>query len=385
MGIQDSVADGSIVKAKAPRLLSLDFFRGFTVAAMILVNNPGSWAHIYAPLEHSAWNGCTPTDLVFPFFLFIVGISIVYAMESRKSNPALHGTLLLSILRRAVTIIFLGMCLSLVWKFDLAHLRIPGVLFRIGVVFGISSLIYIKTNTKTQVYIAAALLLGYYILMNFVPVPGYGPANLEPETNLGAWLDRLVFTENHLWKSSKTWDPEGLLGTLPAIGTSLIGILTGTWLKKGKLKELKDLGTIAGTGFVLVVLALIWNLFFPINKSLWTSSFVLYTGGLGIIILSLSYWLIDIKKYQLIIWPFVAFGRNAITAFVLSGVLPRLLSFIPYTDQGVKTDIWSYVNHQVFEAHLSPNNASLISAFTVVLLIFLPIWWMYKKNVIVKV
>jgi predicted acyltransferase len=385
MGIQASVADGSTLMAKAPRLLSLDFFRGFTVAAMILVNNPGSWAHIYAPLEHSAWHGCTPTDLVFPFFLFIVGVSIVYAMESRKANPSLHGALLLSILRRALTIIFLGMCLSLVWKFDLAHLRIPGVLFRIGVVFGISSLIYLKTTTKTQVFIAAALLLGYYLLMNFVPVPGYGPANLEPETNLGAWIDRLVFTEDHLWKSSKTWDPEGLLGTLPAIGTSLLGILTGTWLKKGQLKDLKDLGIIAGTGLVLLVLALIWDLFFPINKALWTSSFVLFTAGLAIIILSLSYWFIDVKKYQLLIWPFVAFGRNAITAFVLSGVLPRLLSFIPYSHQEEKTNIWSFLNHHVFEMYLSPNNASLISAVVVVLLIFIPIWWMYKKNVIVKV
>ncbi|MET1056093.1 MAG: DUF5009 domain-containing protein, partial [Pedobacter sp.] len=383
MDLTQPAFEGKSIPAKGPRLLSLDFFRGFTVASMILVNNPGSWAHIYTPLEHSAWHGCTPTDLVFPFFLFIVGVSIVYAMEGRKANPALHGALLLSILRRAVTIIFLGMCLSLVWKYDLAHLRIPGVLFRIGVVFGIAALIYIKTTTRTQVFTVAVLLVGYYILMNFVPVPGFGPANLEPSTNLGAWLDRLVFTENHLWKSSKTWDPEGLLGTLTAVGTCLIGVLTGTWLKKGKLKDLKDLGVIAGTGAILVIAALIWNLFFPINKALWTSSFVLYTAGIGIIILSLSYWFIDIKKYQLLIWPFVAFGRNAITAFVLSGVLPRLLSFIPYSSHGEKTNIWAFVNHEVFEPNLSPNNASLISAVTIVLLIFIPIWWMYKKNVIV--
>ena len=385
MGKTHQYNEGVPAIVKAPRLLSLDFFRGFTVASMILVNNPGSWAHIYAPLEHSVWNGCTPTDLVFPFFLFMVGVSIVYAMESRKAIPQLHAALLLSVLRRSLTIILLGMCLSLIWKFDLAHLRIPGVLFRIGVVFGISALIYLKTSARAQLYIAVVLLLGYYILMCFVPVPGFGPANLEPATNLGAWLDRLIFTENHLWKFSKTWDPEGLLGTLPAIGTSLIGILTATWLKKGNLKTVKDLGTIAGTGTVLVVLALIWNLFFPINKSLWTSSFVLLTGGLGIIILSLSYWIIDVKKHQLLIWPFVAFGRNAITAFVLSGMLPRLLSFIPFTSKGEKTNIWAYVNHEIFVPNLSANNASLISAVTVVLLIFIPIWWMYKKNVIVKV
>ena len=376
---------GASMPVKGPRLLSLDFFRGLTVACMILVNNPGSWAHIYGPLEHSEWNGCTPTDLVFPFFLFMVGVSIVYAMESKKADPSLHASLLLSVLRRTVLIILLGMCLSLISKFDLAHLRIPGVLFRIALVFGASALIYIKTSSKVQVVIAVVLLVGYYLLMNFVPVPGFGPANLEPATNLGAWVDRMVFTENHLWKFSKTWDPEGLLGTLPAIATSLIGIQTGTWLKKGRLKNSKDLAKIFGTGIVLLIAALIWNEFFPINKALWTSSFVLFTAGLGIIILALSYWIIDVKGYQLIIPPFVAFGRNAITAFVLSGILPRLLSSIPFTENGKSTNFWAYINHSVLEPNFSPNNASLISAFIVVLLIFIPIWWMYVKKVMIKI
>jgi len=376
---------GAPVFAKGPRLLSLDFFRGLTVACMILVNNPGSWAHIYEPLEHSVWNGCTPTDLVFPFFLFMVGVSIVYAMESKKADPSSHAALLLSILRRTVLIILLGLCLSLISKFDLAHVRIPGVLFRIALVFGISALIYIKTSGKVQAIIAAVLLIGYYLLMNFVPVPGFGPANLEPATNLGAWVDRMVFTENHLWKFSRTWDPEGLLGTLPAIATSLIGIQTGTWLKKGKLKDSKDLAVIIGAGAVLIIAALIWNEFFPINKALWTSSFVLLTAGLGIIILALSYWIIDVKGQRMIIPPFVAFGRNAITAFVLSGILPRLISSIPFTENGKTTNLWAYINHSVLEPNFSPNNASLISAFIVVLLIFIPIWWMYVKKVMIKI
>jgi len=370
---------------KGPRLLSLDFFRGLTVACMILVNNPGSWAHIYGPLEHSEWNGCTPTDLVFPFFLFMVGVSVVYAMESKKADPSKHAGLLLSVLRRTVLIILLGMCLSLISKFDLAHLRIPGVLFRIALVFGASALIYIKTSGKSQVIIAVVLLVGYYLLMNFVPVPGFGPANLEPATNLGAWVDRMVFTENHLWKFSKTWDPEGLLGTLPAIATSLIGIQTGTWLKKGKLKNSKDLAKIIVTGILLIIAALIWNEFFPINKALWTSSFVLLTAGLGIVILALSYWIIDVKGHQLVIPPFVAFGRNAITAFVLSGILPRLISSIPFTGNGETTNLWAYINHSLLEPNFSPNNASLISAFIVVLLIFIPIWWMYVKKVMIKI
>jgi len=376
---------GASMPVKGPRLLSLDFFRGLTVACMILVNNPGSWAHIYGPLEHSEWNGCTPTDLVFPFFLFMVGVSVVYAMESKKADPSKHAGLLLSVLRRTVLIILLGMCLSLISKFDLAHLRIPGVLFRIALVFGASALIYIKTSGKSQVIIAVVLLVGYYLLMNFVPVPGFGPANLEPATNLGAWVDRMVFTENHLWKFSKTWDPEGLLGTLPAIATSLIGIQTGTWLKKGKLKNSKDLAKIIVTGILLIIAALIWNEFFPINKALWTSSFVLLTAGLGIVILALSYWIIDVKGHQLIIPPFVAFGRNAITAFVLSGILPRLISSIPFTGNGETTNLWAYINHSLLEPNFSPNNASLISAFIVVLLIFIPIWWMYVKKVMIKI
>ena len=376
---------GASMPVKGPRLLSLDFFRGLTVACMILVNNPGSWAHIYGPLEHSEWNGCTPTDLVFPFFLFMVGVSVVYAMESKKADPSKHAGLLLSVLRRTVLIILLGMCLSLISKFDLAHLRIPGVLFRIALVFGASALIYIKTSGKSQVIIAVVLLVGYYLLMNFVPVPGFGPANLEPATNLGAWVDRMVFTENHLWKFSKTWDPEGLLGTLPAIATSLIGIQTGTWLKKGKLKNSKDLAKIIVTGILLIIAALIWNEFFPINKALWTSSFVLLTAGLGIVILALSYWIIDVKGHQLVIPPFVAFGRNAITAFVLSGILPRLISSIPFTGNGETTNLWAYINHSLLEPNFSPNNASLISAFIVVLLIFIPIWWMYVKKVMIKI
>lgn len=370
---------------KGPRLLSLDFFRGFTVAAMILVNNPGSWSHIYAPLEHSKWDGCTPTDLVFPFFLFMVGVSIVYAMENKKADPKLHGTLILSALRRTVLIFLVGMCLSLISHFDFVHLRIPGVLSRIAIVFGISAILYIKTTTKTQVYLVLILLIGYYILMNFVPVPGFGRPNLDPETNLGAWLDRLVFTENHLWRTSRTWDPEGLLGTLPAVGTCLLGILTGTWLKMGKLKTSKDLVVLLSAAVVLIILGLIWNIFFPINKALWSSSFVLFTAGLAIIILTLSYWIIDIKGHQSLIPPFVAFGRNAITAYVIAGVLPTILSLIPATVNGQHSNIWGYVNDVILVPHLSPNNASVASAILIVLLIFIPIWWMYKKKIIIKI
>jgi predicted acyltransferase len=380
-------ANSAAVSAPAvnTRLLSLDFFRGFTVAAMILVNNPGDWGHIYAPLEHSKWNGCTPTDLVFPSFLFMVGVSIVYAMQSKKADAGKHGVLMLSILRRTLILFALGVFLPLLSDFQFAHLRIPGVLQRIAVVYGITALIFLKTGTKTQVYIAVAALILYYVLMTIIPVPGFGPANLEPETNLGAWLDRLVFTQNHLWASSKTWDPEGLLGTMPAVSTCLTGVLTGLWLKKGNLRNSRDLFKIIGAGVLMVLVALLWNIVFPINKSLWTSSFVLYTAGLAIIFLSVSYWFIDVKGHHRLVTPFIAFGRNAITAYILGGYLPMLIALIPVTANGHQTNAWSYMYGHYLVPNFSPENASLLAALVTVVLVFIPIWFMYVKNIIVKI
>jgi predicted acyltransferase len=373
------------VKAISARLSSLDFFRGLTVASMLLVNDPGDWAHIYPPLEHSKWNGCTPTDLVFPSFLFIVGVSIVYAMQAKKADPAKHNKLLLSILRRTLTILAISYTLRLISNFDFTHLRIPGVLPRIAVVFGITAILYVKTSVRTQVCVAAACLIGYYLIMTLVPVPGIGPANLEPTTNLGAWLDRLVFTPNHLWAQSKTWDPEGLLGTIPAIGTCLIGLLTGTWLKKDKTKTGKQLLQMAGAGALLIIAGLIWNEFFHINKALWSSSFVLYAGGIAVVILSLCYWLIDVKGYRMLTPPFLAFGRNAITAYLLADFIPTILSAIKVTSNGAKTNVWSYMYNHLFVPYLSPVNASLAGAFLMVFIIFIPIWVLYVKKITIKV
>ena len=378
---QEALENTGTTKTSRPRLLSLDFFRGFTVAAMILVNDPGDWGHIYWPLEHSKWNGCTPTDLVFPFFLFMVGVSIVYAMESKKADIANHNKLLLSILRRTLIIIALGVCLPLINDFQFAHLRFPGVLQRIGLVFGITALLYVKTGIRTQVIIAVSCLIGYFLLMTLVPVPGFGTPNLEPAANLGAWIDRSVFTENHLWSSSKTWDPEGLLGTIPSVATCLLGVFTGTWLKLGKLKTSADLLKIMGAGIVLIILALIWDPFFPINKQLWTSSFVLLAAGLAINILALSYWFIDIKGNKALLPPFLAFGRNAIAAYVLADIIPALIAAIPVG----KTNLWSFTYNQLFVPYLSPENASLAGAILTVLIIFIPVWILYKRNITIKV
>ena len=372
------------------RLLSLDFFRGLTVAAMILVNNPGSWGHIYSPLEHAEWNGCTPTDLVFPFFLFIVGVSIAYAMGSKKDDPASHKKTLFKAFKRALVLFGLGLILSFFPRnfadFDfvnaLQHVRIPGVLQRIGVVFFIASVIFLKLSTKNIYRTFILILFGYWLLMIFVPVPGVGYANLEKETNLGAWLDRTILTEAHLWKAAKTWDPEGILSTLPAIATGLFGVLVGIYLRRKDVEVGTKMAWLFSAGVAAVLLGLLWDLEFPINKALWTSSYVLYTGGLATIFLALSYWIIDANNYNRFTKPFVVYGINAITVFFVSGLLPRLLNMIKIKpDTGALT----WFNQTFFTPYFSPINASLAYAIFVVLFFYVILWAMYKKNIIIKV
>src|SRR5690606_10623690 len=296
------------------RLLSLDVFRGATVAAMILVNNPGDWGNVYSPLLHAEWHGCTPTDLVFPFFLFIVGVSIAYALSSRKNDPAARGGLVQKILTRTLILFALGLFLNLFPVFDFSTVRIPGVLQRIAIVYMLASFLFLKLSPKGIAWLGAGILAGYYLLMSLVPVPGIGPANLEPETNLAAWVDRGVFTTNHLWSSSKTWDPEGLLSTIPALATALGGILAGVWLKK-KDDAANKIAWMFTFGLTGILAGMLWNLFFPINKALWTSSYVLYTAGWASSVLALLYWLIDVKGYRKFTRPFVVYGINAITVF----------------------------------------------------------------------
>ncbi|MFD1142207.1 acyltransferase family protein [Larkinella insperata] len=362
------------------RLLSLDTFRGLTVAAMILVNNPGDWGHIYAPLEHAHWHGWTPTDLIFPFFLFIVGVSIAYALPD-KTRAGLAG----KIAKRSLILFGLGLFLNLFPKFDFSTVRIPGVLQRIALVYLATSLLYIKTATRTQGWLIGGLLVGYWLIMAFVPVPDFGPANLEPETNLGAWLDRTVLG-GHLWKTSRIWDPEGLLSTLPAIATGLSGILAGTLLKS-KRPEAEKAVWLFVAGCLALLGAYVWNGFFPINKSLWTSSFVLLTSGLALQALALCFWLIDVQGYRKWTKPFVAFGVNAITVFFLSGLIPRVLNMIRVpqpdgSDLGAKE--WLYQTFFV-PYFASPYNASLAGALTFVLIWFVILYGMYQKKIIIKV
>lgn len=367
------------------RLLALDIFRGITIAGMILVNNPGSWGHIYAPLEHAEWHGSTPTDWVFPFFLFIVGVAIPLALGRRKVEGADQRALLLKIGQRVLSIFAIGLLLHLIPRFDFVHMRIPGVLQRIAIVYGICAVIFLKTQWKTQLWIGIGLLLFYWILMTLVPVPGGFPPNLEPDTNLGAWLDRTIFTSNHLWSQSKTWDPEGLLSTLPAVVTGIIGMLTGQWLKTQRNDYEKLTGLLA-VGTCLLALGLAWNPLFPINKKLWTSSYVLYVGGLALLFLGVVYWLVDVLGYKRWTKPFVVYGTNALAAYVFSGLIAKTMGLISWTGaDGDPITLKGWLYGALYEPFFSPINASLAYAITNVAVCLGLVWIMYSRKIFWRV
>jgi predicted acyltransferase len=365
------------------RLYSLDVFRGITVAAMILVNNPGSWDSVYPPLLHAHWHGCTPTDLIFPFFLFIVGVSIHFAYSTKLSEGLTTKTSL-KIIKRCLIIFALGMLLRLVPDFNFSTVRIPGVLQRISIVFLFCSLIYFKTNWLSQIRILLILLVGYWILMTMIPVPGFGAANLEAETNLGAWLDRLLLN-GHLWSQSKTWDPEGILSTIPAIATGILGLLSGQLISKIESHSEK-VTWLFFIGAILIVFGMAWGLVFPINKSLWTSSYVLYTGGIAMQFLAACYWLIDVQGIKKWSTPFVYYGTNALFVFVASGALAKNLGRIKIQVTPEKEiSLWNYLYQNFYASWLSPMNASLAFAITLILLFLIVLWQMYKRKIFVKV
>jgi predicted acyltransferase len=368
---------------KSERLISLDVFRGITVAGMILVNNPGSWDTVYSPLLHAKWDGCTPTDLIFPFFLFIVGVSIHLAMHKQIEKGIPTQKLLWKAFKRSLIIFGLGLFLAGFPYFNLTTIRIPGVLQRIGLVFFFAVLIYLHTDWKNQMYLMIFFLLLYWFLMTVIPVPGIGVASLAPETNLGAWLDRLLL-DGHLWRQSKTWDPEGVLGTLPAISTALLGALSGRYLTSQSEPATK-VAWLFVYASALSVLGMWWHLIFPINKSLWSSSYVLYTGGLAMMGLALSYWVIDIQGYKGWTKPFLAYGINAISAYFLAGIVIKGLLIIKVNLNDKSVSLYSYLYQILYKSWLPPHTASLLMAISWVLIFLIPIWWMYKKNIIIKV
>jgi predicted acyltransferase len=367
------------------RLVSLDVFRGMTIAGMILVNNPGDWGNIYSPLKHAEWNGITPTDFIFPFFLFIVGVAISLAL-GKKFEEGITRDIYVKILRRFVVIFGLGLLIAAVPFFEFSTLRIPGVLQRIAICYLIASLIFLQTNWKLQAIIGGILLFVYWILMTWIPVTGCEITTIADKAcNLSAYLDRLVLGENHIWSLGKVYDPEGILSTLPAITTTISGVLTGTWLR-AKRQDLEKVNGIFFFGVSLCALGWFWNLFFPFNKSLWTSSYVVYTSGLALCFLGFCYWLIDIKGYKKWSKPFVIFGVNALALYVGAELLAKSMYLINVAGtNGEPISLQGWIYNNLFLAIASPVTASLLYAICFILLWLFVMWLLYRKEIYIKV
>jgi predicted acyltransferase len=365
----------------AGRVTSLDVFRGITVAGMILVNNPGTWDAIYSPLEHAKWDGLTPTDLVFPFFLFIVGVSIALAL-ARRADGGGKRDLYVKIVRRTALIFALGLVLTAFPYSDPATFRIPGVLQRIAVCYLFAAVIFLNTRWRAQALVAAALLLLYWAAMKLIPVPGFGAGDLSMAGNLAAYVDRGVFG-SHTWKL--LYDPEGLLSTIPAVATTLCGVLTGQLLrsKRAPLEKVAAM-FVAGAGSMVVGWA--WNFWFPVNKALWTSSYAVLTAGMALELLAACYWLVDIKGYRAWAKPFLAFGTNALAVYFLSEFTVLVASLVKFTRaDGSRADVLGLIYEKLFASWASPVNASLMFAVCTVLVWLGVMSILYRKRIFIRV
>jgi predicted acyltransferase len=373
----------TLTRGATDRLISLDVFRGLTIAGMVLVNNPGTWAHIYWPLEHAEWNGWTPTDLIFPFFLFIVGVAIPLAFGRRVDAGGTQRDLYLKVIKRTLIIFALGLFLNGLPYFNLSTIRIPGVLQRIAVCYLLASIIFLKTRVRTQLVIVVVLLLMYWLLMARLSAPGFPPGDLTKEGSIASFIDRVVFGK-HVWSQGKVYDPEGLLSTMPALVTSLLGVLTGQWLRTNRAEYEKAAGMFVA-GMCCIVIGWAWNPFFPINKGLWTSSYVLFTGGLALQLLAFCYWLIDIKNYRTWAKPFVVFGVNAIALFVGTGIMAKLMGLIKLPWGSTQISLQGWIFQKLFLSWASPVNASLAYAVAFILLWLGLMWILYQRKIFIKV
>ncbi|MCY1719548.1 hypothetical protein OU798_04295 [Prolixibacteraceae bacterium Z1-6] len=364
------------------RYLALDVLRGITIAAMITVNNPGSWSNIYAPLRHAQWHGCTPTDLVFPFFLFVVGVSMFFSFS--KYGNELNRDSFIRLTKRTFLIFAIGLFLNSFpqWKTDFSNLRIMGVLQRIAVVYGISSVIVLAVRKKWLPHISAVILLMYWVIL--YSFGGTDPFSLS--NNVAVGFDTMILGENHLYSGfGIPFDPEGLLSTFPAIVTALIGYMVGALIKeteKEKIVVKLMLGGVAG-----IVAGFIWGQFFPINKALWTSSYVLYSAGWASVILSILIWVIDVKFYKKWTSFFVVFGMNPLFIFALSGLWTKTCIRLIRFDDGTReiTNGYSWLYNYIFEPLAGPLNGSLLFALAHLCLFWFIALILYRKKIFIKV
>jgi predicted acyltransferase len=376
----------------ARRLLSLDVVRGITIAFMIMVNNNGgrgSWGF----MNHAAWNGLTATDLVFPTFVFVMGISVVFAIEGRLAHGATRGQLVRHTVQRAVILCLLGIVVNSFPFFELDHMRFYGVLQRTAVCYLVVSLFYLWDKRAWP--IAAALvvaLVGYWVLVRWVPVPGAGVPGrdvpfLDVRQNLVSWIDRQVFP-HHLYldrPDHNVRDPEGLLSDLPAIGTALMGMLTGLWLRARRSIPAKVSG-LAGAAIGSLALGYLWALWFPLNKNMWTSSYVLVAGGYSLALVTFAYWAVEQKGWRTgWTWIWLVFGSNAIAAYMFSELLPGVLYNIHFMSGGTRTDVITFVSNHVFAHIPDPGWAAFAYSFTFTVVCFVPVWMLHRRRIFLKV
>jgi predicted acyltransferase len=369
------------------RLLALDTFRGATIMLMILVNNPGTWSHIYAPFRHAKWHGCTLTDLVFPFFLLIMGVAMRFTFEKYEICNK-YGPLFKKVFVRTITIFILGLILNAFpfvrQDWDWSSLRILGVLQRIALVYLLASIIVIKRDIKAIIKVSISLLFGYWlVLYTFGIINGVDPYALN--SNLVLYVDKIILGDSHLWSGNGIpFDPEGLLSTIPAVVTTVIGFLVGTMIKTAS-DQRDNCQKMAILGSVFIIIGWIWGLLFPINKALWTSSYVLFTAGIGILVLSIMIWLVDIKKNNKWAKPLIIYGTNSIFIFVISGIWTKVLLNISFNLNGKMISGYSYLYQTIFMPLDGGMNSSLLFALFHIVIFWLILALMYKKRVFIKV
>lgn len=366
----------------AVRIRSLDIFRGLTVAGMILVNNPGSWSAVYPPLEHAEWNGWTPTDLIFPFFVFIMGMTAALVIANRLTAGTPKGVVARQVVVRALLLFGVGLLINGFPRYDLSTIRVMGVLQRLALCYGATGLLLVYTSRATWRWLIAALLLGYWLALLAIPVPEYGAGVLDRVGNLPQYIDALVLG-GHRWFAD--WDPEGILSTFPAIASCLLGAHAWCLIKEKASAGERALSLML-VGDALLLLGWAWSWVCPINKNLWSSSYVLWTAGMAMLVLAALVWMVDGKGWTRWVRPLEQYGRNALAVFVLSGIWGRLLNLIKVgaVVEGHRVPLKSWIVATFFDSWASPINASLAFAIVTVLLFWGVAAGMEKKGWFVR-
>jgi predicted acyltransferase len=359
------------IAANKERLCSLDAFRGLTISLMILVNCRGEAGAVFSSLEHAVWNGWSFADTVFPSFLFIVGVSLVFSFAGREENPTSNKTFELRVVRRTVILFVLGLLLNGFPSFQLSNIRIPGVLQRIAVCYLFASLIVLKCGLRGRILWLITLLVSYWVMMRFVPVPGVGTGVLEPGQNFAAWVDSL-FLNGYMWSYyDGKWGPEGIVSTIPAIATTLFGVLTGQWLRSSTSEHRKAAGMLC-SGLLLLIAGQILSTWLPINKSIWTSTFSIFMAGLALVCQALFYWFIDIAGFSSWTKPFIILGLNPIALYVLSQILGAMVPSMGLSG--------------IFSIPIVKLGAeSLLYPITILMCIYLTSWIMWQKRIFIRV